>query len=64
MVDIAGKLPTILCEINPASGTTVTHDLTYGYDMRSQLVDANITDFDDSNDWLAEYTYKKDGNIN
>ena len=52
------------------TGGTVTHELDFyyetagkpGYDMRSQLLTASISNIDGGT-WSASYSYKKDGNI-
>jgi len=39
-----------------------SHTSNFAYNMQSGLVDANITNINGSN-WTANYSYKKDGNI-
>ncbi len=44
------------------NSSTISHSHDYAYDMRSQLLSADITNIGGST-WSADYNYRKDGNI-
>ena len=61
-VDGLGRLIEADETLTDPNDNTVTHALDYAYDMRSQLLSADITNIGGST-WSADYDYRKDGNI-
>nr|NIP53380.1 RHS repeat protein [Phycisphaerae bacterium]NIR62984.1 RHS repeat protein [candidate division Zixibacteria bacterium]NIW43860.1 hypothetical protein [Gammaproteobacteria bacterium]NIS45007.1 RHS repeat protein [candidate division Zixibacteria bacterium]NIU13105.1 RHS repeat protein [candidate division Zixibacteria bacterium] len=61
-IDGLGRLVDAQEVLTKTDNTTVTYNLDYTYDMRSQLTEADITK-DGSPWWDADYTYYKNGNL-
>jgi len=62
-IDGLGRLIQADETLTKTSGATVNYDSTYTYDMRSQLIEAQIQDIGEQT-WTALYNYYKNGNIN
>ena len=61
-VDGLGRLIEADETLTKPDSSTVSHSHDYAYDMRSQLLSADITNIGGST-WSADYDYRKDGNI-
>ncbi len=61
-VDGQGRLTEADETLTKPDSSTVSHSHDYAYDMRSQLLSADITNIGGST-WSADYDYRKDGNI-
>ncbi len=61
-IDGLGRLKNAVETITYPSQANRSHTSIYGYDMRSSLINAHITDVNDSEWWLFNF-YRKDGNI-
>ena len=61
-VDGLGRLIEADETLTKPDSTTISHSHDYAYDMRSQLLSADITNIGGST-WSADYTYDKAGNV-
>ena len=61
-VDGLGRLIEADETLTKPDSSTISHSHDYAYDMRSQLLSADITNVGGST-WSADYDYRKDGNI-
>ncbi|NLH16928.1 MAG: RHS repeat-associated core domain-containing protein [Phycisphaerae bacterium] len=61
-VDGLGRLRAGTETLTLVGGGTRQHVLSYGYDMRSQLKTASVSNIN-STTWTASYTYDKAGNV-
>ncbi|HPS55664.1 MAG TPA: RHS repeat-associated core domain-containing protein, partial [Sedimentisphaerales bacterium] len=61
-VDGIGRLRSASETLTDTASQSKTYNLSYTYDMLSQLTDVVITNVN-GNPWAADYKYKKDGNI-
>ncbi len=62
-IDGLGRLQAATEKLTDTTPSTVTYNVTYDYDMRSQLIDAT-NDNIDSSTWDVDYAYYNNGDIN
>ncbi len=62
MVDGLGRLRAGTETLTLVGGGTRQHVLSYGYDMRSQLLTASVSNINGAT-WTAAYTYDEAGNV-